>query len=213
MSQQTPRGRVQTLSTGRKILDLSWKFHTKCTLRYEPHFYNVTLQPTAAFIIFLKMPVRSSHQIHWTTYLMVFWNFIFSQLNNPHGPGLPQIDVSGPLTMIHHSTYDSSGRGIGPSQKSLPDNTQHLQQTDTHDLGRIQTRNLSKLLATGPRLRCSAIGFGVLELNSKFLLTQLIRIDIIKIAYNYYLHVCVIIATGLHANSCTSCVNPTFLYR
>lgn len=27
----------------------------------------------------------------------------FSQLNNPHGPGLPQIHVSGPLTMIHHS--------------------------------------------------------------------------------------------------------------
>ena len=32
-------------------------------------------------------------------------------------------------TQVHHTRYDSSGRVIGPSQRPLPDNTQHSQQT------------------------------------------------------------------------------------
>ena len=59
--------------------------------------------------------------------------------------------------MTHtHTRYDSSGRGIGPSQRPLPDNIQHWQEWDIHvpvrDSG-IRTRNHSKWAAADPRLR------------------------------------------------------------
>jgi hypothetical protein len=43
---------------------------------------------------------------------------------------------------------DSSGRAISPSQRPLLDNTQHPQETNTHDSGGIQTHNLSKRVST-----------------------------------------------------------------
>ena len=52
-----------------------------------------------------------------------------------------------------HTRQDSSGRVIGPSQRSLRDNTQHLQLTDIHDPGTIRTHNPSKQAAADPRLR------------------------------------------------------------
>jgi len=42
---------------------------------------------------------------------------------------------------------------ITPSQRSLPDNTQHSQQTDKHALGGIRTHNLSRRAAADLRLR------------------------------------------------------------
>ena len=44
-------------------------------------------------------------------------------------------------------------RGISPSQRTLPNNTQHLQQKAIHVPGRIQTHNPSKPEAAEPRLR------------------------------------------------------------
>jgi len=38
-------------------------------------------------------------------------------------------EVSLTHTATHHSRYDSSGRVISSSQRPLPDNTQHSQQT------------------------------------------------------------------------------------
>ena len=55
--------------------------------------------------------------------------------------------------MTHHSRYDSSRRGIGPSRRPLPDNTQHSQETDIHAQGGIRTRNASKRKVADPRLR------------------------------------------------------------
>jgi len=40
-----------------------------------------------------------------------------------------------------------------PSQRRLPDNTQHSQQTDIHTPGGIRIRNPSKRAAADPRLR------------------------------------------------------------
>jgi len=54
--------------------------------------------------------------------------------------------------MTHHSQLDSSGRGISSSQRPLPDNTQHSQQTDFHAPGGIQTYNLSRQAAANLRL-------------------------------------------------------------
>ena len=41
----------------------------------------------------------------------------------------------------HHTQQDSSGQGIGPSQRPLPDSTQHSQETNIHALSGIRTRS------------------------------------------------------------------------
>ena len=51
------------------------------------------------------------------------------------------------------SRYNSSGRLIGSSQRPLPDDTQHSQQTDIHAPGEIRPHDLSRRAATDIRLR------------------------------------------------------------
>ena len=59
--------------------------------------------------------------------------FIILAQQPPSGPGGLLIhDVSRSHTTTHHSRSDSSGRVISSSQRPLPDNTQHSQQTDIH---------------------------------------------------------------------------------
>ena len=67
--------------------------------------------------------------------------------------GAPILDVSRSHTTTHHSRQDSSGRVIGSSQRPLPDNTQHSQQTNIHIPGGIRTHNLSRRAAADLRLR------------------------------------------------------------
>jgi len=63
------------------------------------------------------------------------------------------LEVTKSHTTTHHSRYDFSGRVISPSQRPVPDNTQHSTQTDIHAPGGIQTHNPSKRAAVNPRLR------------------------------------------------------------
>ena len=76
-----------------------------------------------------------------------------------HGATAPQGAKVSSLSRIHdhtqtrHRRWDSSGRGISPAQRLLPDNTQHLQHTNIHGSGGIRTRSLSKRGAADPRLR------------------------------------------------------------
>ena len=67
--------------------------------------------------------------------------------------GLLLHEVSRSHTTTHHSRQDSSGRVISSSQRPLPDNTQHSQQTDIHAPGGIRTHNPSKRAAADLRLR------------------------------------------------------------
>ena len=60
------------------------------------------------------------------------------------GFSLLAYEVTWSHTTTHHSRQDSSGRVINPSQRPLPDNTQHSQQTNIHAPGRIRTHNLSR---------------------------------------------------------------------
>ena len=62
-------------------------------------------------------------------------------------------EISKSHSTTHHSRYDSSGRVISSSQRSLPDNTQHWQQTNIHAPGGIRTHNLSSRAAADLRLR------------------------------------------------------------
>ena len=54
--------------------------------------------------------------------------------------GAPILDVSRSHTTTHRSRQDSSGRVISSSQRPLPDNTRHSQQTNTHAPGGIRTQ-------------------------------------------------------------------------
>ena len=63
--------------------------------------------------------------------------------------GAPILDVSRSHTTTQHSQEDSSGRVISSSQRPLPDNTRHSQQTNIHALGGIRTHELSRWAAAG----------------------------------------------------------------
>ena len=73
----------------------------------------------------------------------------------PVGHGLLIHEVSGSHTTTHHSRQDSSGRVISSSQRPLPDNTQHSQQTNIDAHGGIQIHNHNKRAAAVQRLRPS----------------------------------------------------------
>ena len=72
---------------------------------------------------------------------------LFLAQQHPVGHGLLLHEVSTSHTRTHHSRLDSSGRVISPSQRPLPDNTQHSQQTDIYASGGTRTRNPSKRAA------------------------------------------------------------------
>ena len=55
----------------------------------------------------------------------------------PYTYGAPILDVSRSHTTTQHSRWDSSGRVISSSQRPLPDNTRHSQQTNIHAPGGI----------------------------------------------------------------------------
>jgi len=52
-----------------------------------------------------------------------------------------------------HTQQNSSGRGIGPSRRPLPDNIQHSQATDIHATDGILIRNRSTRASANSRLR------------------------------------------------------------
>ena len=52
-----------------------------------------------------------------------------------------------------HNRYGSSGKGISPLQRPLPDKTQQSLDRDNHSHVGIRTRNPSKRAAADPRLR------------------------------------------------------------
>ena len=62
-------------------------------------------------------------------------------------------EVSRSHTTTHNSRQDSSGRVISSSQRPIPDNTQHSQQTNIHAPGGMRTHNLNRRAAADQRLR------------------------------------------------------------
>ena len=69
------------------------------------------------------------------------------------GFSLLACEVSWSHTTTRHSRWDSSERMISPSQRPLPDNTQHSQHTNIHAPGGIRTHNLSRRVAADLCLR------------------------------------------------------------
>ena len=93
---------------------------------------------------------------HYCFVLLFSWRYNPSWLclHSPvAGFSLLVFEVSWSHTTTRHSRYDSPGRVINPSQRPLPDNTQHSQQTNIHVPGEIRTHNLSRRAAEELRLR------------------------------------------------------------
>ena len=100
-------------------------------------FYMGVKKMAAPFILphclcVLKMTVPIlipiNKQIEITEYIKnTFFSSMVQQLLV--GLGILIIEASRSLFQTHHTRQDSSGRVISPSQRPLPDNTQHSQET------------------------------------------------------------------------------------
>ena len=93
------------------------------------------------------------HQACSLNLLIVTWILVFlcgAARNAGHGLLILEVSISHTTT---HLSSNSPARVIGPSQRSLPDNTQHSQETNIHVSGGIRTRNLRKRAAADPWLR------------------------------------------------------------
>ena len=89
---------------------------------------------------------------NFTVYSITSFFFILTQ-HPPVGHGLPIHEVSRSHTTKHHKRQDSSGRVTSSSQRPLPYNTQHSQQTNNHNPGGIRIHSLSRRATADPRLR------------------------------------------------------------
>ena len=88
----------------------------------------------------------------WCSYnIIIYFSPVAQQPKAGRGRLIVQVGRS--QTMTHRSWQDFSGRGIGLSERPLPDNTQQSQGTDFHAPGGIRIRNPSRRSAADPRLR------------------------------------------------------------
>ena len=93
--------------------------------------------------------LRNRNNVILETYCSIY----FFVLLHPKSNLDRSFEVSKPHTLARsRRRYDSSERVVSPSQRPLPDNTQHSQERDIHVPGGIRTRNCSKLSAADPRL-------------------------------------------------------------
>jgi len=120
--------------------------------------------------------------------------------NSPQWATAPSLSRTHDHTQIHHTRYDSSARVIRPSQRPLPDNTQHSTHTDIHASGGIRTRNPTKRAAADPRPRPRGnrdqLPLPVLKqilMSSPIVNTNRIKINK---AQSYKVHSCLILQQG-----------------
>ena len=87
----------------------------------------------------LKMAYRSNNNLHSGYILQRVHNYFPDLKKRPFFPhsattpiGLSLLFVEASRSQVQHIRQDSSGRVISPTQRPLPDNTQHSQGTDIH---------------------------------------------------------------------------------
>ena len=107
---------------------------------YTTHICSASLTSTC-----MLLDTDTNYNIKWHSHFVCL--FIFGTTASPVGHGLLINEVSRTHTTTHHSRQDSSGRVISSSQRPLPDNTQHSQQSGIHDVGGIRTHSLSRQAA------------------------------------------------------------------
>ena len=80
----------------------------------------------------------------WAVFLVITFTPPPEALRPNAGHGLLILEVSRSHTTTHHSRKDSSGLVISSSQRPLPDNTQHSQQTSMPPVGFEPTVSVDK---------------------------------------------------------------------
>jgi hypothetical protein len=137
--------------------------HSHSFSKFILHLHTHACAHTCFFCVFMCLHMYT--HIYLFIYLFVhIYIYIFSleQLPNvDHGRLI--LEVFRWHMMTHHSRYDPSKWVIIPSQKPLPDNIEHLQETDIHAHSGVRTCNPSKWTAwqlglvymykTGPKLK------------------------------------------------------------
>jgi hypothetical protein len=118
------------------------------------------------------------------------------------GHGLLVHEVSRSHTTTYHSRYDSSGRVISSSQRSLPDNTQHSNQTHIYAPVGIRTHDLSRRAAADLRLKARPLGPALSTYISTkykfhFLTERLLELFSIT---NYFVILVIFIGRGEYSN-------------
>ena len=98
-------------------------------------------------------PLQSCPSIFYLVDIFFLFYEIFSAQQPNAVQGRLMLEVSQSRTINHHSRWDSSGQGISPSERHLPNNTQDSEETDIHAPNGIRTRYPSKQAAVDPRLR------------------------------------------------------------
>jgi hypothetical protein len=68
---------------------------------------------------------------------LLFFFYFYRGATAPSGAKASSLSRIRDHTQKHHTRWDSSGRVISPTQRSLPDNTHHSQQTDIRAPGGI----------------------------------------------------------------------------
>ena len=81
------------------------------------------------------------------------WNRLFLCYTSRHNGWSSPHNQGFTFTQTHRSRQDSSRKVISSSQRPLPDNTQHSQQTNILSPGGIRTHNPSMQAAADPLLR------------------------------------------------------------
>jgi hypothetical protein len=116
--------------------------------------HNLFLISRLCLSFLCKTPPQNSCCIPNLFRFPIYYFFFAVALRRNAGHGLLILYVYRSHTTTHRSPLVSSGRVISPSQRTLPDNTQHSQHTNIHATpGGIRTHNLSKRVAADPRLR------------------------------------------------------------
>ena len=96
----------------------------------------------------------SHRQVYWLIFLIATLRPLFRVMVLPPG-------ASQSVSLV---TPHSSGRGISPMHRPLPDSTLHSQETDMHIPSGIRTRNPRKRAAADPQISAATgIDFGCLE--------------------------------------------------
>ena len=114
-------------------------FRSQHTARFQLNPLNPELNP----ICYLLALLGTHHFLHVSRIRVQLLNFRLL-MSYIYIYGAPILDVSRSHTTTQHSRWDSSGRVISSSQRPLPDNTRHSQQTNIHAPGGIRTQDLSR---------------------------------------------------------------------
>ena len=112
-------------------------------IRYQT-FLNVIIRPRESYVV-----TRPKIFVYWKHGVF----FLLWRCDPTQVMASKFLMFSRSHTTTHHIRQDSSGRVISSSQRPLPDNAHHSQQTNIHASGGIRTPDLSRRAAAYLRLR------------------------------------------------------------